>query len=77
MSGAWPQDLPRSLDYPDVGVGALLAGAARAYGGRTALLDGETALTFAGLHDRALRLAQGLRERGLRPGAVPAGSPGG
>ena len=68
MSGAWPQDLPRSLDYPDVGVGALLAGAARAYGERTALLDGETALSFAGLHDRALRLAQGLRERGLRPG---------
>ena len=68
MTGAWPQDLPRSLDYPDVGVGALLAGAARAYGERTALLDGETALSFADLHDRALRLAQGLRERGLRPG---------
>ena len=28
MTGSWPTDLPRSLDYPDFGADAILAGGA-------------------------------------------------
>jgi len=68
MSSSWPIGLPRSLDYPDCGADAILAGAARSYPDRLALVDGDTSLTFSQLHDQALRVAQGLRERGVQPG---------
>jgi long-chain acyl-CoA synthetase len=50
----------------------LLASAARAYGARDALVDGDERLSFAALHENALRCAQGLRERGIGPGDVVA-----
>ncbi|WP_037606707.1 class I adenylate-forming enzyme family protein [Streptacidiphilus rugosus] len=68
----WPVGLPRTLDYPTTGLHTLLPSAARAYGARTALVDGELRLSFAEVHDKALRFAQGLRERGVVPGAVVA-----
>ncbi|MER5768620.1 class I adenylate-forming enzyme family protein [Streptomyces sp. NPDC001985] len=68
MTTTWPRGLPRTLDYPDGTVADLLAGSAHAYAGRTALIDGEVRLTFAELYERALSVAQGLRERGLAPG---------
>lgn len=67
-----PKNMPHPLDLPDVGADALLAGAARAYPDHIALLDGEESLTFAELYDAALRVANGLRERGLNPGDVVA-----
>ncbi|MFE1906132.1 class I adenylate-forming enzyme family protein [Streptomyces gardneri] len=72
MSRVWPSTMPAEIAYPDVGADALLAGAARAYPNRTALRDGDATLTFAALHDRALRIAAGLRARGLGPGDVVA-----
>ncbi|MFI1978896.1 AMP-binding protein [Streptomyces wedmorensis] len=72
MTTLWPQGLPRTLDYPDGTVADLLAGAAHAYPDRAALIDGDERLTFAELHERALRVAQGLRERGIVPGEAVA-----
>ncbi|MFD4829357.1 class I adenylate-forming enzyme family protein [Streptomyces uncialis] len=72
MPLAWPKNMPPSLDIPKAGADALLAGAARAYPDRLALLDGEESLTFAELHTAALRVAGGLRRRGLEPGDAVA-----
>ncbi|GAA5020121.1 class I adenylate-forming enzyme family protein [Kitasatospora paranensis] len=72
MADVWPKHMPRSLDYPRVGVDALLAGASRAYPERVALREGDETLTFAELYDRALRVAAGLRVRGVRPGDTVA-----
>ncbi|MFI8998662.1 class I adenylate-forming enzyme family protein [Streptomyces sp. NPDC053542] len=61
--------MPRTaLDYPQLPVGAVLAGAARRYPDRLALTDGQESLTYAELYDRALRFARGLHEHGIVPG---------
>ncbi|MGW4205350.1 class I adenylate-forming enzyme family protein [Streptomyces sp. NPDC004726] len=67
-----PAGMPDRLDYPDRTVGDLLAGAARRHADRTALRDGDLTLTFAELYDHALRVARGLRERGVRKGDAVA-----
>ncbi|MFJ6805775.1 AMP-binding protein [Streptomyces anulatus] len=72
MTTAWPHGLPRSLNYPAGTIADLLAGAAHAYPDRAALIDGDVQLTFAELQERALRVAQGLRERGIAPGDAVA-----
>ncbi|MEW5628442.1 class I adenylate-forming enzyme family protein [Streptomyces hydrogenans] len=72
MTRAWPKSMPPSLDYPDAGIDRLLAGAARSFSDRIAVRDGEETLTFAELYDHALRVAGGLRERGIVPGDVVA-----
>ncbi|WP_028660538.1 class I adenylate-forming enzyme family protein [Nocardioides insulae] len=61
-----------SLDYPRAAVGDVLAGSARRYADRPAIRDGETTLTYAELYDRALRIATGLRELGVRQGDAVA-----
>ncbi|MFG3168578.1 AMP-binding protein [Streptomyces sp. NPDC048200] len=68
MTTAWPAGLPRTLDYPDGTIADLLAGSAHTYPDRPALLDGEVRLTYAELHERSLRVAQGLRDQGIAPG---------
>ncbi|MER6912726.1 class I adenylate-forming enzyme family protein [Streptomyces sp. NPDC000594] len=72
MTTAWPKALPRTLDYPDGTVADLLAGSAHAYPDRPALIDGDIRMGYAELHDRALRVAQGLRERSIVPGEAIA-----
>ncbi|MFI1018646.1 class I adenylate-forming enzyme family protein [Streptomyces sp. NPDC020965] len=72
MPHVWPKNMPSSLDIPEAGADALLAGAARAYPDRVALLDGEESLTFAELWTAARRVAGGLRARGLEPGDAVA-----
>ncbi|MFI0961267.1 class I adenylate-forming enzyme family protein [Streptomyces sp. NPDC021080] len=67
-----PKGMPSSLDYPEASVGDILAGSARRYPDRIALLDGDQALTHAQLHEQALRFAQGLREHGIGSGDVVA-----
>ncbi|MFC1419102.1 class I adenylate-forming enzyme family protein [Streptacidiphilus cavernicola] len=67
-----PPGMPAHLDYPDCAVGDILAGTARRYPDRTAVRDGEESLTYAELHWLALRLAEGLRRRGVRPGQAVA-----
>ncbi|KUN24796.1 2,3-dihydroxybenzoyl adenylate synthase [Streptomyces antibioticus] len=47
---------------------ALLRGCALQYGPRTALVQGNTRLTYAQLNRRVERMAAGFRLRGLRPG---------
>ena len=67
-----PPGMPTSLDYPPCSVGDILAGTARRHPDRVALRDGEEALTYAELHEQALRCAQGLREWGIEPGDTVA-----
>lgn len=72
MSRAWLKSMPPSLAYPNAGIDRLLAGSARSFSDRIAVRDGEETLTFAELYDHALRVANGLRERGIAPGDVVA-----
>lgn len=72
MTHVRPKNMPPSLDIPEVGADALLAGAARDYPDRVALVDGAESMTFAQLHTAARRVAGGLRERGLQPGDAVA-----
>ncbi|SEF43446.1 long-chain acyl-CoA synthetase [Thermomonospora echinospora] len=68
----WPAGLPRSLDYPDVPVGTILAGAARRWGDRTAFHYAGQDLSYTELAAQAARFAHGLRARGVGHGDVVA-----
>ncbi|WP_329071569.1 class I adenylate-forming enzyme family protein [Amycolatopsis sp. NBC_01480] len=67
-----PPGLPRSLDYPEVPAGSILAGAAARYGDRTAFALGDDSLTFAETYSAACRFANALRARGIGHGDVVA-----
>ena len=64
----WPSGFPESLSYPEVPVGAILAGSARRYGDRIAFARNGSELSYAELAARAARLANGLIAGGVRPG---------
>ncbi|GGS31428.1 class I adenylate-forming enzyme family protein [Actinokineospora fastidiosa] len=68
MSSNWPPGLPRSLDYPEVGAGAIALGAANRWGDRPAFIRAGETITFAELGSRAARFARGLLAGGVRPG---------
>lgn len=57
-----------SLAYPEVPVGAILAGSARRFGDRTAFRHHDEEVTFAQLWTRACQFANGLVSRGTQPG---------
>ncbi|GEL16315.1 class I adenylate-forming enzyme family protein [Pseudonocardia asaccharolytica] len=61
-----------TLDYPAVPAGATLAGAARRFGGRTALHYYGRELSFAELYERASAFAAALRGAGIGRGDVVA-----
>lgn len=61
-----------SLDYPEVPVGALLAGSARRFGDRTALRFAGRELSFAALYERACAFANALGDAGIGRGDVVA-----
>ncbi|MFD6068596.1 class I adenylate-forming enzyme family protein [Amycolatopsis lurida] len=63
---------PRSLDYPEVPVGSVLAGAATRWGARTAFAHGDQSLTFAETYNAACRFANALRAEGVGRGDVVA-----
>src|SRR3954466_7252392 len=72
-----PPGLPRSLDYPDVPVGAILLGSARRWPDRVGWIDptapeGSQQLTFAAAAARAAQFAHALRSRGIGRGDVVA-----
>jgi non-ribosomal peptide synthetase component F len=68
-----PQSQHRtSLDYPEVPVGAVVAGAARRWGDRVALHFLGRELTFAGIYERACAFANALRAAGVGRGDVVA-----
>jgi long-chain acyl-CoA synthetase len=68
----WPPGLPTSLDYPDVPVGALLAGSARRFGDRIAFRRGDDELSFAELWRRSCRFAHALADRDIGVGSPVA-----
>jgi long-chain acyl-CoA synthetase len=61
-----------SLDYPDVAVGAILAGSARRFGEHTALHYYGRELSNAALYERACAFANALRAEGIGRGDVVA-----
>jgi long-chain acyl-CoA synthetase len=67
-----PPGLPRSLDYPDVPAGSILAGAAARFGERPAFVLGDRSLSFAETYSAACRFANALRARGIGHGDVVA-----
>src|SRR5579884_817949 len=50
------------------GIGSWMARRARMAPGRTAVVHGQTAYSYAQAHERTLRLAHALRELGIRHG---------
>ena len=72
MSASWPPGLPRSLDYPEVPVGAILRGSARRWPDRVAFRLGDDELTFAETLAGASQFAHALRARGIGVGDVVA-----
>jgi long-chain acyl-CoA synthetase len=66
------QGVRSTLDYPDVPVGALLAGSARRFGDRAAVHFAGRDLTFAELRDRACAFANALGAAGIGRGDVVA-----
>ncbi|NIH85460.1 class I adenylate-forming enzyme family protein [Amycolatopsis granulosa] len=71
-AGSWPPHLPRSLDYPDVPAGSILAGAAKRYRDRIAFAHQDRSLTYAQTYAGACRFANALRAQGIGPGATVA-----
>jgi long-chain acyl-CoA synthetase len=61
-----------ALDYPEVPVGALLAGSTRRFGERTAVHFAGRELTFSRLHERACAFANALGAAGVGRGDVVA-----
>ncbi|WP_405483438.1 class I adenylate-forming enzyme family protein [Streptomyces sp. NBC_00009] len=70
MNAYWPQGMPTSLEYPESTLGEVFTSAAKLYGDRAAVVDGDEQLTFAQLHERAAAFAQGVRDAGVREGDV-------
>src|SRR4051794_38461461 len=72
-----PPGLPRSMDYPEVPVGAVLQGAAGRWPDRVGWIDetapdGARELTFGRAFARAAQFANALQARGIGPGDVVA-----
>ncbi|MGH3626451.1 MAG: class I adenylate-forming enzyme family protein, partial [Sciscionella sp.] len=67
-----PPPLPTTLDYPEVPVGAILAGAAHRFGERVAFRHGSDELTFTALWLRASHFAHGLVDAGVGTADVVA-----
>jgi long-chain acyl-CoA synthetase len=67
-----PPGLPKSLDYPEVPVGAVLLGSARRWPDRVGWIDGDQQLTFSRAFERAAQFANALHSRGIGPGDVVA-----
>jgi long-chain acyl-CoA synthetase len=69
-----PPGFSRSLDYPEVPVGAILLGSARRWPDRVGWIDGEFGgqMTFGEAATRASQFANALRSRGIGVGDVVA-----
>ncbi len=64
----WPQGVPKTIDYPDIPVHALLRNTAKAHPEWPALRFYGKRTTFRELDDQADRFAAGLRRIGVKPG---------
>ncbi|GAF46496.1 class I adenylate-forming enzyme family protein [Rhodococcus wratislaviensis] len=70
MPTYWPENIPRHLEYPTVGVGQLLAAACHLHGDRLAVEDGDLQLTYSQLWEEASAVAAAVEADGVRPGDV-------
>ncbi|MBN6039396.1 class I adenylate-forming enzyme family protein [Amycolatopsis sp. 195334CR] len=68
MPDTWLPGFGPSLDYPEVGVPAILAGSARRFGDRPAFVHEGERITFRELGQAAAAFANGLLADGLSPG---------
>lgn len=66
----YDQDLPRSLDYPNVPVGAILKGSSRRFPNRVMFIFREHEFTYNTIYRESLRLANALRKLGIGKGTV-------
>lgn len=64
----WPQDVPKSLDYPEISVPELMHRAAQLYPNRAAYRFFGAPMTYWECADAVDRFAAGLRKIGVRPG---------
>ncbi|GAA1987996.1 class I adenylate-forming enzyme family protein [Amycolatopsis minnesotensis] len=69
---SWPTGFPTTLDYPEVAVGSILAGAAHRFRDRVAFGHGTRHLTFSELDRAAHRFANALAAHGAGHGDVVA-----
>ncbi|TNC20833.1 class I adenylate-forming enzyme family protein [Amycolatopsis alkalitolerans] len=67
-----PDEMPASLEYPEVPVGAIVAGAAARWGERVAYRHHDQHLSFAEVYRAACRFANALRANGIEPGDTVA-----
>jgi long-chain acyl-CoA synthetase len=67
-----PSDFPHSLTYPEVPVGAIVAGAAARFGDRAAFVHYGDQLSAAEVYRGACRFANALLERGIGHGDTVA-----
>ena len=72
LTSTLPPQLPTMLTYPEVPIHAVLAGAARDYGTRVALVHGARAISYEQLWQRARQFAFRLYENGIGAGDVVA-----
>jgi long-chain acyl-CoA synthetase len=70
LSGStyWPEDVPRSVAYPEIPVFGILTAAAQRQPSKPAAFQGPRSLTYAELDDLSNRLAAALAEDGVRKG---------
>ncbi len=64
----WPQGVPKTIDYPDIPVHALLRNTAKAHPDWPAVSFYGKRVTYRELDDQADRFAAGLRRIGVKPG---------
>jgi long-chain acyl-CoA synthetase len=67
-----PSNFPRSLDYPEVPVGSILAGSAKRFGERTAFVRGDNQLSYGEVYRAACRFGNALLEQGIGSGDTVA-----
>lgn len=64
----WPEGVPTTLDYPDIGVDELLRQTAKAHSERPAVTFYGRSMSYRELDSAADRFAAGLWDIGVRPG---------
>ncbi|OCA86802.1 class I adenylate-forming enzyme family protein [Bacillus sp. FJAT-27986] len=63
-------DMPRTIDYPNLPVGAILKGSASRFGNRTAFIYRDTHISYEQVYRDSLRFAYSLKKLGVEKGTV-------
>ena len=62
--------MPRTIDYPNLPVGAILKGSASRFGNRTAFIYHDTSISYEQVYRDSLRFAYSLKQLGVQKGTV-------